>query len=89
MAKTTNLNIRVDSDLKNRAEKIYSELGLSMSAALTVFLKQSVRYGGIPFELRLYKPNSETQAAIDDVDNNRNLSKSFNSVEELFRDLNA
>ena len=89
MAKTTNLNFRIDTELKRKAEKIYSELGLSMSAALNIFLRQSVRYGGIPFELRLSKPNTETLATIDDVDRNRNLSKSFDTVKELFGDLDA
>ena len=47
-----NLNIRVDDTLKNQAEAVFSELGLSLSAATTVFLKQVVRCNGIPFELR-------------------------------------
>ncbi len=36
---TTNLNIRIDEDLKKRAEEIFTELGLNMSTALTVFLR--------------------------------------------------
>ncbi|MDR2558150.1 MAG: type II toxin-antitoxin system RelB/DinJ family antitoxin [Oscillospiraceae bacterium] len=48
-----NVNIRVDDTLKREAEEIFTELGLSMSAATTVFYKQVVRYGGIPFELRV------------------------------------
>lgn len=48
-----NLNIRVNDDLKMQAETIFSELGLSLSAATTIFLKQVVKYKGIPFDLRL------------------------------------
>ena len=48
-----NLNIRVDDTLKQQAELIFSELGISLSAATTMFLKQVVRYNGIPFELRV------------------------------------
>ena len=48
-----NLNIRVDDTLKKQAETIFSELGISLSAATTMFLKQVVRYNGIPFELRV------------------------------------
>lgn len=48
-----NLNIRVDDTLIKQAENIFSELGLSLSAATTIFLKQVVRYNGFPFELRL------------------------------------
>lgn len=84
-----NLNIRVDEELKIKAEELFSELGLNMSTALTMFLKTSVRYGGIPFELRIDNPNLETLEAIDDVNNNRNMSKTFNSIEEMMDDLNA
>ena len=89
MANTTNLNIRVDEDLKREAEAIYAELGLNMSTAMNIFLRYSVRYGGIPFELRIDKPNMETLAAIDDVNNDRNMSKAFESVSEMLEDLNA
>lgn len=47
-----NLNIRVDDALKKQAETVFSELGITLSAATTMFLKQVVRCNGIPFELR-------------------------------------
>lgn len=47
-----NLNIRIDDTLKKQAEIVFSDLGLSLSAATTIFLKQVVRCNGIPFELR-------------------------------------
>lgn len=89
MANTTNLNIRVDEELKRKAEAIFAELGLNMSTAMNIFLRYSVRYGGIPFDLRIEQPNAETLAAIDDVNNNRNMSKTFDSVSSLMEDLNA
>ena len=89
MAKTTNVNIRVDDVLKQKAETLFSELGLNMSTAMNMFLRYSVRYGGIPFDLRLEKPNAETLEAIDDVNNNRNMSKTFDSVSALMEDLRA
>ena len=48
-----NLNIRVDDTLKKQAEAIFSELGINLSVATNIFLKQVVRYNGIPFELRI------------------------------------
>lgn len=89
MADTTNINIRVDKELKRSAEAIFSELGLNMSTAMNIFLRYSVSYGGIPFELRIQKPNADTISAMDDVNNNRDLSKSFDSVKDLMEDLNA
>ena len=49
---STNLNIRVDEDLKKQADELFKDLGLSMSSAITVFLKTSINYGGIPFEVK-------------------------------------
>jgi DNA-damage-inducible protein J len=86
---TTNLNIRIDADLKKQSESILNELGLTMSTALTVFLRQTVRSNGIPFEMRLNTPNDDTLAAIQDVNINRNMSKPFHSVKELMEDLDA
>jgi len=61
-----NVNIRIDDQLKKEAERIFSELGLSMSTATNVFYKQVVRYGGIPFELRISDPfySAENQARL-------------------------
>jgi DNA-damage-inducible protein J len=89
MANTTNLNIRIDEKLKRDAEAIFSELGLNMSTALNLFLRYSVRYGGIPFELRIDKPNKTTIDAIEDVKHNRNMSNSFDTIDALIDDLNA
>lgn len=86
---TKNLNLRVDADLKEEADSIFSELGVSTSTAITMFLKSVVRYGGIPFSLRLPKGERDTLQAVDDVNHHRNLSKTFTSVDELMEDLNA
>lgn len=59
-----NLNIRVDDNLKKQAETIFSDLGITLSAATTMFLKQVVRYNGIPFELRadpFYSSENQTR----------------------------
>ena len=53
MAETTNLNIRIEKELKEKAEVFFSELGLNMSSAFNIFVRQSLRQGKIPFELSL------------------------------------
>jgi len=53
MAETTNVNIRIDKELKERAELFFNELGLSMSSAFNIFIRQSLRQGKIPFELSI------------------------------------
>ncbi|MEF2562334.1 MAG: type II toxin-antitoxin system RelB/DinJ family antitoxin [Negativibacillus sp.] len=85
----TNINIRMDEQLKRQFDDLCSQLGLNMSTAINIFAKTMVRRKGIPFEVSLDVPNSETLAAIDDVNNGRNLSKTFHSVKDLMEDLNA
>ena len=51
MTETTNLNIRIEKGLKERAEAFFSDLGLNMSSAFNIFVRQSLRQGKIPFEL--------------------------------------
>jgi len=53
MAETTNLNIRIDKELKEKAEVFFNELGLNMSSAFNIFVRQSLRQGKIPFDLSL------------------------------------
>ena len=48
-----NINIRIDEDLKKDAEALFNDLGLSMTTAINLFLKQCVLCQGIPFELKL------------------------------------
>jgi len=48
---STNINIRVDSDVKHKAQDIFSGLGLDMTSAINIFLRQAIRKNGIPFEL--------------------------------------
>ena len=86
---TTNVTIRMDKELKAQADELFSALGLSMSTAMGVFCRQAVRLGKIPFELAVDIPNAETLAAIEDVNNNRNMSKAYDNMAELMRDLNA
>ena len=73
-----NVNIRVDAELKKKAEEIFTELGLSMSAATNVFYRQVVRSGGIPFDLRISDPfyNTENQTRLQKSISNYEAGKS-------------
>lgn len=86
---TTNVNIRMDKNLKMQFEKLCDELGLSMSAAFTVFAKTMVRQQRIPFDVALEVPNEETLKSMENIEKGQNLSKRFTSVRELMEDLNA
>lgn len=85
-----NLNVRVDEDLKEQADCLFSELGMSMSTAINMFLRSAVRSSGFPCDLHLEPiPNKETQKAIEDMENGIGISKTFNSINELMEDLDA
>lgn len=64
MSNQTNLNIRTDAEIKASAERIFEQLGLNMSTAVNIFLRQAIRQGGLPFEVKLDIPNETTVAAI-------------------------
>ena len=63
---TTNLNIRTDKDIKIAAEKLFNALGLNMTTAVNIFLRQAIRENGIPFEVKIHTPNEATAAAIEE-----------------------
>ena len=85
----TNINIRIDENLKKDFDTLCDDLGLTMTAAFNIFAKTMVRQQRIPFEISMDVPNAETLAAIEDVKKRRNLRGPFNSVQELMEDLNA
>ena len=61
---TTNLNIRTDAEVKAAAEQLFNELGLNLTTAVNMFLRQAIRTGGIPFDVKINTPNDITAAAI-------------------------
>lgn len=61
MSKTT-LNLRIEKSTKKDCEKVLNELGISMSAAITLYLKMIVRCKGIPFDLRVTKEAPKKKA---------------------------
>lgn len=65
MAKVST-NISLDSDLKKACQELYSDLGLDLSTAVTIFLKQSLRVQGLPFAVTRENPNAETLAAMNE-----------------------
>ncbi|MCL1820023.1 MAG: type II toxin-antitoxin system RelB/DinJ family antitoxin [Oscillospiraceae bacterium] len=89
MAKTTNINIRTEPDVKQRIENLFSQFGITVSDAVNIFFHQSLMQGGLPFQMQIPEYNAETLAAIDDVDNNRNMSPAFDSMDDLMRSLYA
>lgn len=88
MAKTAELKVRLEPQLKRKAAAVYKNWGLNLSDAVTVFLSQSVIEGGLPFRMENAEvPNTETLRAMEDARLGRNLSGPFNSAEEMIADI--
>ena len=86
---TTNVSIRMDTELKAQADELFAELGMNLSTAFNIFVRQSLREGGIPFEIRTDRPNKETIAAMLEAENiakDPNV-KHYSDVEEALREL--
>lgn len=82
---TTNLNIRVDKEIKEKTDELFNELGLTMTAAVNLFLRASIRENGIPFNLKIDKPNKITEEAIEEgrkIARDSNI-KGYRSIDEL------
>lgn len=89
---TVNMSIRMDTELKKQADAMFADMGLNMTTAMNMFLRQVVRQGKIPFEIATDIPNAETVAAIkemDDMLSGKIPTKRYSSTKELFEDLES
>ena len=59
----TSTNISLDPELKRSSQELFADLGIDLSTAITLFLKQSLRVQGLPFAVTRENPNAETAAA--------------------------
>lgn len=86
-----NISVRVEDDVKKDAESILSQLGLSLSTATNVFLRQVILHNGLPFAVELEQPNAETIAAMKETEKMLHdpNAKSFSSVEDFMKDLES
>jgi len=81
--------IRIDEDIKKQATELFGDLGLDISSAVNIFLRQSVLRGGLPFEVIMpqYKPEvveamKEAKCISKDI-----TMKGYTDIEEIFREL--
>ena len=86
---TTNISIRMDTELKAQAEALFGELGMNLTTAFNIFVRQAIREGGIPFEIKLDRPNKETAAAMREAERIARdpQVRGYEDQAELFRDL--
>jgi DNA-damage-inducible protein J len=88
---TSNVSFRIDTDIKNRADRLFAELGMNMTTAFNIFLRQTIRDEGIPFAIHTGKPNKETIAAMLEAERivGDPSTRRFTNVDELFEELDS
>lgn len=86
---TTNISIRMDSELKAQADALFNELGMNITTAFNIFVRQALREGGIPFEISIHQPNRETVAAMLEAERIAKDStvKGYHNLDELYAEL--
>ena len=99
MSQSVNFSVRMDSDVKKQCESLFSDLGMNLTTAINVFLRQSLRYGGFPFPLRLSAgerdlsgtiPNGQSAAAMretEDMKRHPDKYKGYADAHEMMEEL--
>lgn len=90
-AKTdTSMTIRMNREIKQEAQEIFAALGMDMTTAINVFLRQAIYYRGFPFDVRMETPNEETKAALEEVEQMKkdpSIGKAYTDVDEMMKEL--
>jgi len=86
MEKSATIQARINPEVKREAQKILSQLHISMSEAIAMYLTQITLHKGIPFEIKI--PNEITQKTLKDSEEGKNLHR-VNNVNDLFEELNC
>ena len=90
MAKTANINVRIEPEVKANAEQLFANFGITVTDAINIFLHQSLMVGGLPFEMKQPRYNETTEKAIRearDIAGGKIQAKNYSSVKELMEDI--
>ena len=82
---TVPTQIRIDTEVKKQANTLFNDLGMDMSGAVNIFLRQCILHGGIPFNIELPKYNQKTLEAMAEakrISHDPNI-KGYTNMEEL------
>lgn len=90
---TVNVSIRMDAEMKMEAEALFADLGLSFGAAVNVFVRQAVRQGGLPFQVKLGKKRERKQETAPETLQKQSVKETaqtdYSNLEEFFASLDA
>jgi len=89
MAKTETLHIRIEPEIKKKAEETLQSLGMTTTEAIKIYLHQIILNEGLPFEVKLPKPNLKTIQAMEEALVLNEKVKSYNDIHSLMEDLDS
>ena len=83
------IQFRTDESTKIQSVEIFQQLGITMSDAINMFLRQSILHGGLPFELKVPRYNAVTRAALADMEQSKGKGLRGKDVRSALADLKA
>ena len=83
------IQFRTDEATKTQSNAIFNQLGITMSDAINMFLRQSILHGGLPFELRIPSYNAVTLAALSDMEQSKGKGIRGKSISSALADLKS
>jgi len=86
---TTTMSIRMDRTVKEQSQQLFKSLGMDMTTAINIFLRQALIKRGLPFEVTAEGADSIMIQRLAEAENDHNIHGPFNTVQELMEDLNA
>ncbi|MDO5062031.1 MAG: type II toxin-antitoxin system RelB/DinJ family antitoxin [Peptostreptococcaceae bacterium] len=81
MARTSNIYVRVEPDIKEQAEAVLEKLGIPMSNAVSIFLRQVVMQNGLPFEVKIPRTKPLSLSNLSEVEFYAEMLKADNDFE--------
>jgi DNA-damage-inducible protein J len=85
MARTATIQSRIEPQTKIQAQNILNKLNISLSEAISMYLKQIILHNGIPFDLKI--PNQATLQAVEELESGKGVT--FNNTDDLLKDLES
>lgn len=90
MAKTANINLRIEPSKKAQAESLFGSFGISVTDAINIFINTSIMEGGFPFQIKQPRYNRETELAMEEARQimaGKIATQSYTSASDLMADL--
>jgi len=80
------MTIRMDADIKKASQELFRSLGLDMTTAINIFLRQSLLHNGLPFSVTYNRPTERTWHAIQVAENDTDIHGPFSTVDDMIQD---